>query len=109
MRVDDPPIQTVEVSEAPVQWEALVDRVSRRRARVIVERAGTPVAAIVSALDLEALRQLDAEREERWRVVDEIRARNPGMDPEEVERDVAEEIEAMRRERRAAGIVDPLE
>ena len=39
-------------------------------------------------------------REERWRVVQEIRARNADKSPEEVERDVAEEIEAMRAEQR---------
>jgi hypothetical protein len=67
---------------------------------VLVEKSGIPVAAIVSAEDLERLTRLEAEREERFRVLDEIHAKNRDHDPEEVERDVAAEIAAMRREKR---------
>ncbi len=41
----------------------------------------------------------DAEREALWEAFLAIGARNSDKDPEEVERDVVEEIEAMRRER----------
>ena len=40
------------------------------------------------------------DREARWQAIQKIRARNADKTPEEVERDVAEEIEALRAERR---------
>ncbi len=43
-----------------------------------------------------------SERDEHWEAFLAIAERNADKDPEEVERDVAEELEAMRRERRAA-------
>jgi hypothetical protein len=44
---------------------------------------------------------LDREREKRFRVLDEIRARNVDRAAEEVERDVSEEIAAIRSEKDA--------
>lgn len=96
----EPMTQTIKASEARAQWSQILNRVFRRQARVVVEKSGIPVAAIVSAQDLEQLRRLEEERAERFKVVEEIWARNLDKDPEEVERDVAEEIEAMRREER---------
>jgi hypothetical protein len=46
--------------------------------------------------------EVDAEREQRWKEFLAIGERNADKDPDEVEREIAEEIEAMRRERRAA-------
>jgi hypothetical protein len=51
-------------------------------------------------MDFERWTRLDREREERFRVIDEIHARNADREPDEVERDVAEEIASMRRENR---------
>ena len=100
MREREPVTQTMKASEARQTWSRLLNKVFRRETRVIIEKSGIPVAAIISAQDLEQLQQLEEERAERWKVVEEIGARNADKDPEEVERDVAEEIEAMRREER---------
>ncbi len=43
-----------------------------------------------------------AERDDPWRVVDEIHARNSDKDPDEVERDVAEALAEVRAEARAS-------
>jgi prevent-host-death family protein len=96
----EPITQTVEASDAHQHWSEVLDRVSRRQARVVVERGGIPVAAIVAAEDLERLTRLEARRDERFAVLDEIHARNADRDPDEVERDVAEEVAAMREEQR---------
>ena len=45
---------------------------------------------------------MESERDQRWKDLLAIGERNADKDPDEVERDIAEEIEAMRRERRAA-------
>jgi hypothetical protein len=50
---------------------------------------------------------MNAERAERWQVIDEIQARNADEDLEETERFVAEEIEAMRAEERARTAATP--
>lgn len=105
MHEHKPMTQTMKASQARQEWSQVLNQVFRGEKRVLVEKSGIPVAAIVSAEDFERLKHYDAQREERWRVVDEIRARNRDKDPAEVERDVAEELAALRREdreRRAA-------
>jgi prevent-host-death family protein len=96
----EPATQTIEASAVRQQWSQLLKRVFDREARVIVEDQGIPVAALISAADLERLRGLEAQREERFGIVDELRARNQDVDPDEVEHDVAKEIAAMRAEAR---------
>ncbi len=92
--------QTVPAAEARQKLGQLMRQVYNRQARIIVDKGGIPVVAIVSLADFERWTRLDREREERFQVVDEIRSRNLDKAPEEVERDVAEEIAAMRREKR---------
>ncbi len=47
---------------------------------------------------------MESERDSVWDAFEANAARNRDKDPEEIERDVANEIEAMRRERRAAEV-----
>lgn len=103
-----PMTQTLNITETRQQLSQLINRVFRRQTRVIVEKSGIPVAAIISAEDLERLTQLEAERAERFKILDEIRARNQGLDPSQVEQDVQDEIDAMRQEHhRPAGARSP--
>ena len=51
--------QTIKSSDARGQWSQIINKVARRQARVIVEKSGIPVAAIVSTQDLERLDQLE--------------------------------------------------
>jgi prevent-host-death family protein len=96
-----PMTQVMTTSAASKVLPELVQKVSRRDVRVVVEQDGKPLAAIISAYDLARLAQLDARRAEEWQVFVEIHARNSDKDPEEVERDVAEAIAEMRQEERA--------
>jgi prevent-host-death family protein len=100
MRERQPMTQTMKASQARQEFSQLLNKVFRRETRVVVEKHGIPVAAIISAQDLERFDQLEAERQARFTVLDEIQARNRDQDPDEVERDVAEEIATMRAERR---------
>ena len=100
MREREPMTQTMKASQARQEFSQLLNKVFRRETRVVVEKHGIPVAAIISAQDLERFTELEAERQARFQVLDEIHARNRDRDPDEVERDVAEVIAAMRRERR---------
>src|ERR687885_196403 len=101
MREREPMTQTMKASQARQEFSQLLNRVFRRETRVIVEKSGIPVAAIISAEDLERLTRLEAERQARFKMIDEIQARNRDKDPDEVERDVAKEIAAMRADQRA--------
>ena len=96
MRDQEPMTQVVKASEARQDWYRLIDRVSRGGTRVLVEKSGIPVAAVISPQELERLRVFEAEREEDFRVIDEIRARNAGADPDDVLAQVTEEVEAVR-------------
>lgn len=60
---------------------------------VIIERAGKPMAALIP---LEMYERLVAEREARFKVIDELRARQPGLKPEEIEEEVAAALQAVR-------------
>jgi prevent-host-death family protein len=56
----EPKVRTLGAEEAGRTWNELLDDVARSHDRVIVERDGTPVAAIISAADLERFRRLEA-------------------------------------------------
>ncbi len=97
----EPMTQTMTMTDAQRDFGSLVKRVSKKETRIVVEDEGEPVAALVSPDDLDQLKRLDSYREDPWRVIDEIHARNLDKTAEEVERDVAEAIAAVREEDRA--------
>jgi prevent-host-death family protein len=93
--------RTVNSAQAQQCFDDLVDEVNKKPTRVVVERDGKVVAALISAADLEYLEHMDRQRAEHFKVIQEIWARNADKDPEEVERDIAEAIAEMRAEERA--------
>ena len=99
--------RTADVSEAGELLTALLGQVSRGRTRLVVQQDGKDVAALVSAYDLERLEALDRRADEGFKAIQEIQARFSHMDPEEVERDILEEVEAMRAEDRAKRSASP--
>jgi prevent-host-death family protein len=101
MRGTQPTTQTVEVSEVKDRFGALVDRVSRNETRVLVERGGVLVAALVSADDLARLDQLDRDRADGFEVLDEMRAAFAGVPEEEIEREAIRAVREVREEMEA--------
>jgi prevent-host-death family protein len=92
---------TVETGDAQRCFDDLVDEVKKPRTRVVVQREGKIVAALVSAADFEYLEHTDRQRAEHFKLIQEIQARNADKDPKEAERDIAEAIAEMRAEERA--------
>ena len=88
--------QTMNASDARQHWATTLDRVSRRRERVVVEKSGVPVAAIVSIDDLERLNGLDDDREDQFRVIDETRALFRDVPDAELEAEILAAIDAVR-------------
>jgi prevent-host-death family protein len=97
----EPAQQTMTISEIKRMLSSLVNAVSRGETRVIIERSGSPVAALVSLEDLERLVALDAQSAERWRVLEAMRAPFRGVPVEEIERETAKAIAEVRAERKA--------
>ena len=102
MRQAQSPTQTVDASDAGRQFDELLATVERAATRVIVEKAGKPVAAIVPAADLERLRQLDAEMAERFRLLETLRTPFRDVPPEEFERETERIMAEIREENRLA-------
>ena len=101
-------IQAMETNDARNQFANVLARVGRKEARVLVNENGTPVAAIVSANDLHRLDQLDQERIERFKVIDEMRVAFQDVPVEEIEREgerALAEVRAEMRVERARAIV----
>ncbi|MFN0071984.1 MAG: type II toxin-antitoxin system prevent-host-death family antitoxin [Chloroflexota bacterium] len=96
----EPITQTVKVSEARAQFSDLLNRVFRRQARVLVEKSGIPVAAIVSAQDLDRLNQMDAERQKDLAILDASQATFADVPGEQVEREISRAVAEVRAENR---------
>jgi prevent-host-death family protein len=98
----EPLVETINVTEARRGWSDLLNRVFRREARVVVEKSGIPVAAIISIRDFELFQLMKAKREESFKLLDEIGAAFRDVPPEEIECEVAKALAEVRAENRAA-------
>jgi prevent-host-death family protein len=97
VREPEPVTRTMKASDARAQWSQVLNRVARRETRVVVEKSGVPVAAIVSADDLARLTQLEQEREQRLdAALDRMRAAFKDAPEEQLQRDVAAVIDRVR-------------
>jgi prevent-host-death family protein len=91
-------IARVPALKARTHLGELMREVQAGRLRVLVEKAGVPMVGIISADDFQ---RLIAEREARFEVVDRIRSRVPAVSDAEIDQDVREAVQAVRRRRRA--------
>ncbi len=88
-------LKTISSSDLRAQIKRVLNEVAYGRAQYIVEKFGEPTAAIVSMDDfrlLQSIRQQQAVSKFR-EVIDDIRARNRGLD--------ADELDALIEEARA--------
>ena len=91
----------ITITEAEATFSSLMNEVSRKETRVLIEDDGTPVAALVSAEDLDRLNQLDRAWDERTKAFERFSRAFADVPAEEAEAEVARII-AARRQRRAA-------
>ena len=85
MREQEVMTQTMKISDVKNTLSSLVNKVYRNETRVLVEKSGIPVAAIISAEDLKRFAQLEQEREQRFAVIDRVRDAFAGVPAEEIE------------------------
>jgi prevent-host-death family protein len=94
----------VDASEAGEQFNQILDRVCKGKTRVVVEKDGSPVAAIISAADLERLIRWEEQRREDFAILHRMQAAFQDVPDDELEREVAKalaEVRAEERERKA--------
>ena len=92
--------ETVEAAAAREQFDGLVDRVADGSARFVVERAGKPVAAVVSIRDLARLQVDDERLAERRRILEAFGEPFKDLSPDEIQQEVDRAIAAAREKRR---------
>jgi prevent-host-death family protein len=101
MREREPMTQTMKASQARQAWSQILNKVFRRETRVIVEKSGIPVAAIISAQDLERLQQLEEQREQNFAAIEAVGAAFKDVPEEELEREVARAVREARVNQRS--------
>ena len=69
---------------------------------MLIEKSGAPVAAIISAADLDRFVLYEQQRAERFNVIDAMREAFKDVPPEEIERETDRIIARIREENRAA-------
>jgi prevent-host-death family protein len=100
MREQHPMTQTMKISDVRTGLNTLVNRVYHHETRVVVEKSGIPVAAIVSPEDLRRLNQLDEQDEQAWTVLNAMRAPFRDVPLDELEREVDRAVAEVRTEMR---------
>jgi prevent-host-death family protein len=75
----------MKISDVKNTLSSLVNKVYRNETRILVEKSGIPVAAIISAEDLKRFAQLEQERQQRFAVIDRMREAFKDVSLEEIE------------------------
>ncbi len=96
----EPMTQTMKASEAKQHWGSLLTEVFKRQKRVLVEKSGIPVAAVISAADFQRLQRLEAQREQAFAALDESWAAFEGVPLDDMDEQVAGAVAEARAELR---------
>ncbi len=100
METRRPKLKSIKASEVREHWSELLNEVFRQESRIVVDKSGIPVAAIISARDLEWLQLQEAKWEQGFKVWDEIGAAFRDVPDEELEREVKRAVTEARRQLR---------
>ncbi len=92
--------QVMKASDVRAQWSQLLNKVFRNQTRVVVEKSGIPVAAVISAEDLERFTQLEEQREQNFAILDEIGEKFKDVPAQEIEQEVNRALKQVRTENR---------
>lgn len=92
--------QVMKASDVRQQWSQVLNKVFRGETRVVVEKSGIPVAAVISAEDLELFNKLKEQREQNFAILDEIGEKFKNVPFEEIEQEVSKAVREVRAENR---------
>src|SRR3989338_5423 len=96
--------QTMKASEVRAQWSQLLNKVFRNKTRVVVEKSGIPVAAVISAEDLQRFTQMEEQRAKRFEVLNRIGEAFKDVPEKEIDREVKKAISQVRSEKRKTSL-----
>lgn len=82
----------VDMLAAQEQLPSLLDAVRRNKSRIVIHENGTPVAAIVSARDLEMLEFYERKRAEAFETLKQISKHFEDVPLEELEQEVSRAV-----------------
>lgn len=91
--------QVMKASDVRQQWSQLLNKVFRNQTRIVVEKSGIPVAAVISTEDLERFTQLEEQRKERFKALDKMREAFKDIPVEEIEEETKKAIAQVRTEK----------
>jgi prevent-host-death family protein len=89
-------IKIISAVEARTHLGEIMKRSLKKGERFIVEKSGIPMVVILNANEYERIIQ---EREERFKILDRIKAKLPDISSEELEKDVDGTIVKIREKR----------
>lgn len=92
--------QVMKASDVRQQWSQLLNQVFADKRRIVVEKSGIPVAAVISAEELERFQRLEKQRAQRFKVLDRIGEAFKNMPENEIEREVKKAVREVRRGKR---------
>lgn len=95
--------QVMKASDVRAQWSQLLNKVFKSKTRVVVEKSGIPVAAVISAEDLQRFIQMEEQREKRFKALDNMREAFKNVSLQEIDREVKKTVTQVRAENRAKG------
>ncbi|HEV2065817.1 MAG TPA: type II toxin-antitoxin system Phd/YefM family antitoxin [Thermomicrobiales bacterium] len=93
-----PVTETKTVSEARRTFSETLNRVYRGETRVVIEKNGIPVGAIVSSADVERLERMEARRAEQWAAVERMREAFADIPDDELEGEIEKAVAEVRAE-----------
>ena len=93
--------KTVSASEARQQLAALLTRAHRKGTRTVIERSGIPIAAIVSADDLDRLQRFEEARSRDFEILDRVAERFADADPVSMQAEIEQVVADSRGKYRA--------
>jgi prevent-host-death family protein len=92
---------TVSFTEARSHLSNLVNKVAREEMRVVIEKHGVPVGALVSPRDLRDLERIAERRSQQIAAMRRIGAAFADVSDEELDREVSKALAEVREEMRA--------
>lgn len=88
--------QVIKASDARQQWSQLLNKVFRDQTRIVVEKSGIPVAAVISTAELERFTKLEEQRERNFAVLDEIGEKFKNIPAQKIEQEVNKSLTKIR-------------
>jgi prevent-host-death family protein len=99
MATSNPTEITMKLTDTKQHLSQVINRVARGETRVIVEKSGLPVAAIISADEYDRFRKHEAQREARFAAIGKISDAFADVPIDELEREVERALAAVRAPR----------